>query len=171
MAIHGLRHSAFELKGNPPSSLIVDPLTTYIGDNMTTWLRSFSASITGLLDAIPSAVPSPMSREEAAWVRSHAWTPALRRIERAHPNGFHRWCACERGFCHPCRAGYHDQCASTEGPALDDRVGTMTDLTGVVVAAVLCGPGRRPCRWLCPCAHQRARREEPQPVRVPVGVV
>ncbi|WP_415926081.1 DUF6248 family natural product biosynthesis protein [Streptomyces sp. AK02-04a] len=137
---------------------------------MTTWLRSFSTSIIGFLDPIPLAVPSPMSHEEAAWVRSHAWTSALRRIEGAHPNGFYRWCPCERGLCHPCRAGYHDQCASSEGPTLDDRVGTVTGCAGVIVSVVRSAPGQRPCRWLCPCSHQqRTHRVAPQPVQVPVA--
>ncbi len=138
---------------------------------MTTWLRSFSSSILALCEPIPLSVPSPMSQQEAAWVRSHAWTPVLRRIEEAHPSGFHRWCTCERGRCHPCRAGYHDQCPGTRGPVLDDRLGTVTDRAGVMIAAVRSVPGQRPCRWVCSCTHQRTHRAAPQVVRVPVAAV
>ncbi|MGW2111943.1 DUF6248 family natural product biosynthesis protein, partial [Streptomyces sp. NPDC001948] len=69
---------------------------------MTTLLRLMGASIMGILDPVPSSVPSPMTNDEAAWVRANAWTKGLRRIEDAYPRGFFRWCSCERGTCHPC---------------------------------------------------------------------
>lgn len=58
---------------------------------MTTLLRLMGASIMGILDPVPSSVPSPMTDDEAAWVRASAWTKGLRRIEDAYPRGFFRW--------------------------------------------------------------------------------
>ncbi|MFJ3310871.1 DUF6248 family natural product biosynthesis protein [Streptomyces sp. NPDC086549] len=108
----------------------------------------------GILDPVPSTVPSPMTEVEGAWVRANAWTKGLRKIEDAYPHGFHRWCSCERGICHPCGSGHHDQCVSAGGPRVDKDAGTMTDRGGFVVAVIQYGPGERPCRWICPCTHQ-----------------
>jgi len=119
----------------------------------TTWLRFVGASIMGILDPVPSTVPSPMTEEEGAWVRANAWTKGLRKIEDAYPCGFHRWCSCERGICHPCGSGHHDQCVSPGGPRVDKDAGTMTDRGGFVVAVIQYGAGERPCRWVCPCTH------------------
>ncbi|MGW0297448.1 DUF6248 family natural product biosynthesis protein [Streptomyces anthocyanicus] len=129
---------------------------------MTTWLRYVGASIMGILDPIPAALPSPMSDEEGAWVRANAWTKALRRIDTAYPHGFHRWCSCERGTCHPCRSGHHDQCISANGPRVDEDAGTMTDRDGFVVAVIRYRSGERPCQWNCPCTHPTADGEEGQ---------
>ncbi|MFJ8158501.1 DUF6248 family natural product biosynthesis protein [Streptomyces sp. NPDC094468] len=119
----------------------------------TTWLRYVGASIMGILDPRPSSVPSPMSEEEGAWVRAHAWRAALRSIDDAYPHGFHRWCSCEAGTCHACRTGHHDQCISRHAPRVDEHAGTITDRSGFVVAVIRYATGQRPCRWLCPCAH------------------
>ncbi|MER7056599.1 DUF6248 family natural product biosynthesis protein [Streptomyces sp. NPDC000351] len=123
---------------------------------MTTWLRYVGASIMGILDPIPAPLASPMNDAEGAWVRANAWTKALRRIDAAYPHGFHRWCSCERGTCHPCRSGHHDQCVSTNGPRVDDDAGTMTDRDGFVVAVIRYRSGERPCWWNCPCTHTAA---------------
>ncbi|MFD3381322.1 MULTISPECIES: DUF6248 family natural product biosynthesis protein [unclassified Streptomyces] len=120
---------------------------------MTTWLRFVGASIMGILDPVPSTVPSLMSKEEGAWVRANAWTKGLLRIEDAYPYGFHCWCSCEAGTCHPCASGHHDQCVSADGPRVDENAGTMTDRGGFVVAVIRYGPGQRPCRWICHCTH------------------
>ncbi|MGW2651840.1 DUF6248 family natural product biosynthesis protein [Streptomyces sp. NPDC001393] len=120
---------------------------------MTTWLRFIGASIMGILDPVPSTVPSPMTEEEASWVRANAWTKGLRKIEDAYPHGFHRWCSCERGTCHPCASGHHDQCVSVGHPRVDKDAGTITDRGGFVVAVIQHGSGQRPCRWVCPCTH------------------
>ncbi|MGI5397060.1 DUF6248 family natural product biosynthesis protein [Streptomyces sp. CA-251251] len=126
---------------------------------MTTWLRYVGASIMGILDPIPAPLASPMSDEEGAWVRANAWTKALRRIDAAYPHGFHRWCSCERGTCHPCRTGHHHQCVSANGPRVDDDAGTMTDRDGFIVAVIHYRSGERPCRWNCPCTHPTADAE------------
>ncbi|PWI04917.1 hypothetical protein DIZ27_42480 [Streptomyces sp. NWU339] len=115
----------------------------------TTWLRYVGASIMGIL----GPVPSTMTEEEGAWVRANAWTKALRKIDDAYPHGFHRWCSCEAGTCHPCRTGHHDQCISRNGPHVDDAAGTITDRGGFVVAVIRYGPGQQPCRWICRCTH------------------
>ncbi|MGW1411298.1 DUF6248 family natural product biosynthesis protein [Streptomyces sp. NPDC002403] len=123
---------------------------------MTTLLRLIGASIMGILDPVPSSVPSPMTDDEAAWVRANAWTKGLRRIEDAYPRGFFRWCSCERGTCHPCATGHHTQCSSANGPRPDEDAGTITDRSGFVVAMIQYGPAQHPCRWICPCKHSAA---------------
>lgn len=120
---------------------------------MTTWLRYVGASIMGILDPVRSTAPSLMTEDEASWVRAHAWTRALRRIDEAYPHGFHRWCSCERGICHPCACRRHEQCVSANGPRVDTDAGTITDRGGFVVAVIQHGPTQRPCRWICPCTH------------------
>ncbi|MGV9654152.1 DUF6248 family natural product biosynthesis protein [Streptomyces sp. NPDC003554] len=121
--------------------------------HMTTLLRLIGASIMGILDPVPSSTTFPMSEAEGAWVRANAWTKGLRRIEDAYPHGFHRWCSCERGICHPCGSGHHEQCVSVNGPRLHEYAGTITDRGGFVVAVIQYGRGQQPCRWLCPCPH------------------
>jgi hypothetical protein len=120
---------------------------------MTTRLRHIGAAIMGILAPIPSTTPSPMTEEEGAWVRAHAWTKGLRKIDDAYPRGFHRWCSCERGICPGCASGHHDRCVSADGPRVDEHADTVTDALGLVVAVIRYGPGQRPCRWLCPCPH------------------
>ncbi|MFE9769776.1 DUF6248 family natural product biosynthesis protein [Streptomyces sp. NPDC005808] len=120
---------------------------------MTTRLRLIGAAFMGILKPVPSPTSSPMTGEEGAWIRAHAWTKALRRIDDAYPHGFHRWCSCERGVCHPCDSGRHDQCISADGPRIDKDAGTMTDRGGFVVAMIHYAAGQRPCRWNCPCTH------------------
>lgn len=120
---------------------------------MTTWLRYVGASIMGILDPVRSTAPSPMTEDEASWVRAHAWPKALHRIDEAYPHGFHRWCSCERGICHSCACTRHEQCVSATGPRVDTDAGTVTDRGGFVVAVIQHGPTQRPCRWICPCTH------------------
>ncbi|MFD7015212.1 DUF6248 family natural product biosynthesis protein [Streptomyces sp. NPDC059928] len=128
---------------------------------MTTRLRHIGASIMGILDPVPSPTTPPMSGEEGAWVRAHAWTKGLRRIEDAYPHGFHRWCSCERGTCTSCAAGRHDRCISATGPRTDPDAGTITDSAGFVVAVIHYAPGQRPCRWICRCTHPTPTAEKP----------
>src|SRR4051812_7221705 len=128
---------------------------------MTTWLRYIGGSIMGILDPRPSATPSPMTEEEGEWVRANAWRKALRKIDDAYPHGFHRWCACEAGTCHPCRTGHHDQCISRNGPRINEHAGTVVDRGGFVVAVIQYGPGQRPCRWSCPCTHPAGCEQTP----------
>ncbi|MFD9284652.1 DUF6248 family natural product biosynthesis protein [Streptomyces mirabilis] len=126
---------------------------------MTTRLRHIGASLMGILKPVPSPTASPMSEEEGAWVRAHAWTKALRRIDDAYPHGFHRWCSCERGVCNPCESGRHDRCVSAAGPRVDEHADTMTDRGGFVVAVIHYGTGQRPCRWNCPCTHAASKEQ------------
>ncbi|MFD6923711.1 DUF6248 family natural product biosynthesis protein [Streptomyces sp. NPDC059944] len=120
---------------------------------MTTRLRHIGAAILGILDPVPSPTASPMSEKEGAWVRTHAWTKGLRRIDDAYPHGFHRWCSCESGICNPCTTGRHDACVSADGPRIDRYAGVITDGQGFVAAVILWAPGQRPCRRTCPCSH------------------
>ncbi|AYG77907.1 hypothetical protein DWB77_00014 [Streptomyces hundungensis] len=136
---------------------------------MTTRLRHLGAAIIGILDPVPSPTTPPMSETEGAWVRAHAWTQGLRRIEDAYPHGFHRWCSCERGTCTACASGHHDRCISATGPRTDTDAGTLTDHGGFVVAVIHYTPSQRPCRWVCPCTHQERTAAadvcEPRPTR------
>ncbi|WP_455357189.1 DUF6248 family natural product biosynthesis protein [Streptomyces sp. SYSU K217416] len=75
------------------------------------------------------ASPSPMSEEEGAWVRANAWTKGLRRIED-DPRGFHRWCSCERGICHPAAPA-----TTTSASAPTAHASTRTPAPSPTVAA------------------------------------
>ncbi|WP_409240495.1 DUF6248 family natural product biosynthesis protein [Streptomyces sp. PA5.6] len=127
---------------------------------MTTRLRHIGAVLMGILKPIPANTPSPMTEEEGAWVRAHAWTEGLRKIDDAYPYGFHRWCSCERGICPGCASGHHARCVSASGPRVDEHADTITDARGFVVALLQYGPGQHPCRWLYPCLHP-SDTEEP----------
>lgn len=107
--------------------------------------------------------------DQAAWIRAHAWTPAMRKEHREVP-GHTDTCACQWGPTSHCLHGRHDRCHR----ATSQRVW----------ATVICGPdgvhplsfaepyehetdtfatGRRPttlalvwhadrvCRWACSC--------------------
>lgn len=52
---------------------------------------------------------APMSEAEAAWVRKHAWTRAMRRTHR-HCPAIHSKCPCQYGPCGSCSAGDHARC-------------------------------------------------------------
>lgn len=120
---------------------------------MTTRLRMIGAKILGILDPVP--LPSPMSEDEGAWVRAHAWTDGLREIEARYPHGFHRWCSCQRGTCWNCLNDRCDICVHRQrgGPDVDEHEpsGSVTDARGYVVALIVLRDGQRPCRWMCRC--------------------
>ncbi|MFJ9908110.1 DUF6248 family natural product biosynthesis protein [Streptomyces sp. NPDC101152] len=111
----------------------------------------------------PPPCPPPMTEEEGAWVRAHAWTKGLRKIDDAYPHGFHRWCSCERGICPGCISGHHDRCVSASGPRVDKHADTVTDAQGFFVAVIRYGPGQRPCPLLCPWPHPAPVQETAEP--------
>ena len=114
-----------------------------------TLLRLHAAAILAIREPIPSVVPSPMSEEEAAWVRAKAWTAPLRKIDDSYPHGYYRWCDCERGVCTNCVGGRHHNCATRNGPR--GGIESITDARGYVLAKVITAWGRRGCSWICPC--------------------
>ena len=50
-----------------------------------------------------------MTAAEAAWVRKHAWTPAMRKTYASVPAVL-AMCPCEYGPCGNCSAGQHENC-------------------------------------------------------------
>ncbi|MFE4512590.1 DUF6248 family natural product biosynthesis protein [Kitasatospora sp. NPDC056783] len=114
-----------------------------------TLLRLHGAAILAIREPIPSATPSPMSAEEAAWVRAHAWSASLRKIDDSYPHGYFCWCDCERGVCTNCVGGRHHSCATRNGPV--PGMESITDARGYVRARVVTAPGQRACSWICPC--------------------
>jgi hypothetical protein len=147
------------------------------------WLRVNAALILGIVDPIP--LPSPMSEDQAAWVREHAWTPALLAMDRDYPYGFHRWCDCQRGTCWNCLNNRCDICVHRQrgGPDIATTGPAVTDRRGFVIAMIVLRDTQRPCRWTCRCpcpktgpAPTRPRKQRttgqraPQPSHRPAPV-
>ncbi len=116
-------------------------------------LRLHAALILGICDPVP--MPSPMSEADGAWVREHAWTSALRKIDEPYPYGLYRWCLCQSGTCWNCLVGRCDLCVHRQqgGPDISGHgpARTITDSRGFVVAVFVLRDGERPCRWTCRC--------------------
>lgn len=105
----------------------------------------------------------------AAWIREHAWTPAMRKQFGEVP-GFYLMCACQFGLTTWCREGSHGRCCRAEPLRSSEtyilrRGGiypayfaepyahkTDTSATGpqfTQLAQVWLAD--RVCRWVCPC--------------------
>lgn len=54
-----------------------------------------------------------MTEAEAAWVREHVWTPAMRKDYVETP-AIHSMCPCEYGPCGHCATGHRDRCPYTD---------------------------------------------------------
>ena len=63
--------------------------------------------------ATASNSPRQMTEAEAAWVREHVWTRAMRKVYAETP-AIHSMCPCEYGPCGRCSAGRHDRCPYTD---------------------------------------------------------
>ncbi|NRQ40687.1 hypothetical protein HII36_54090 [Nonomuraea sp. NN258] len=98
-----------------------------------------------------------MTPEQAAWVREHAWLPAMRRQPYWLPGGGTTYdqgaalavCACMEGICWQCRSGRHEFCDRRRikpGPEwwIQNRPLDYITPTAVWIAG-------RACRSLCPC--------------------
>lgn len=116
-----------------------------------------------------------MTPAEAAWIREHVWTPAMRKARAEMASR----CACQYGPTAHCLAGRHAQCG--RGTPLPGPIGYVTDNADGVLgfAAPYEHPhetatGRHPtalamvwyadrlCAWVCPCVcHARAPRMVP----------
>lgn len=126
-----------------------------------------------------------MTPDSAAWVRAHAWTPAMRR--EARDLAWIVTCACQSGPTWHCTNDRHDQCA--RATALPRWEAVICDRTGIYPVyhaephrhptPSITGPRRervaqiwladRTCRWVCPCTcHTGARpAAAPEPETVP----
>ena len=113
-----------------------------------------------------------MTAAEAAWVREHAWTPAMRRQWRQIP-AVYSMCPCEYGPCGRGAAGEGESCSGLGGGAegaaahsdvpagwVTDRLAGIPTLGGAESWAVWEAGVRHDSR--CPC-HRRGHipRREP----------
>ncbi|MFI0742805.1 DUF6248 family natural product biosynthesis protein [Streptomyces sp. NPDC021100] len=105
----------------------------------------------GLLD--PVANDSPMSEDEGAWVREHAWPAFLHHIDDSYAFGFWRWAMCERGTCWNCHAGRCDLCLHRQKgrPDACDNTDAVHNHQGRRVADLILRPGGERCVWWCRC--------------------
>ncbi|WP_435109763.1 DUF6248 family natural product biosynthesis protein [Nocardiopsis synnemataformans] len=137
----------------------------------TPHLRLIGSLIMGIVDPVdlPSPLDEPMSEEDAAWVREHAWTPGLRAIERVYPWGFHRWCSCQRGTCWNCLNYRCDICVHRQlgGAQVDTGAGVITTGAGYVAGELLHHEKQAPCRWLCRCPCDKTSSADPAPEAAP----
>lgn len=105
---------------------------------------------------------------EAAWIRGHAWTPAMRRTHRTVP-GLTSTCACQSGLTSWCWHDQHGRCHRAAplgdvhtficGPDGETVLSFPQPYTHPTDTAT--GPRRtyaaqvwladRVCRWVCPC--------------------
>ncbi|MGW3196739.1 DUF6248 family natural product biosynthesis protein [Streptomyces sp. NPDC001118] len=123
----------------------------------------------GLVDPVPN--PSPMSEDDAAWVRENVWPPFFHKIDDGYAWGYWRWSFCERGTCRNCLAGRCDGCMHRQkgGPDVCDNAEPVHNHRGRTVATLILRPGGEPCVWWCRCpcpkdgdapARPRRRRKE-----------
>jgi hypothetical protein len=128
-------------------------------------LTFHKALILGLVDPVPNS--SPMSEDEGAWVRAHAWPDHYRLLERGYPWGYWRWSTCERGTCWNCLGNRCDLCVHRQegGPSVDDNFDWLHNHLGHAVARVIVRPDGAPCVWQCrcPCDKTTAPEEEAHP--------
>ncbi|MER7971035.1 DUF6248 family natural product biosynthesis protein [Streptomyces sp. NPDC096080] len=110
----------------------------------------------GLVDPVPN--PSPMSEEEGAWVREHAWSDYFRTLDRGYTWGFVRWSTCEKGTCWNCLAGRCEWCMDRQrgGPLVDDNKDWVHNQQGIGVAELILRPGGETCVWQCRCLCPKA---------------
>ncbi|MFE6274072.1 DUF6248 family natural product biosynthesis protein [Streptomyces goshikiensis] len=105
----------------------------------------------GLVDPVPN--DSPMTEDEGAWVRAHAWPGFLHHIDDGYAFGFWRWAMCERGTCWNCIAGRCDLCLHRQKgrPDACDNTDDVHNQHGLPVARLILRPGGEPCVWWCRC--------------------
>lgn len=116
----------------------------------------------GLVDPVPA--PSPMSEEDGAWVREHAWLRFHRELEKGYPWGYWRYGHSERGTCWNCLNRRCDLCVHRQqcGPSVDDGVDWVTNHRGHTIATFLTvAPGQRPCSWACRCPCPKTAETPP----------
>ena len=120
-----------------------------------------------------------MSPDQAAWVREHVWTGAMRKTYREVP-GFYLACACQSGLSHYCTHGACGKCHRAEPgpPSYEDLICDRTGSYPVHMAEpyehptqTITGPRRlrdamvwhadRTCRWICPHTCHAAQPDHP----------
>ncbi|MFC2599128.1 MAG: DUF6248 family natural product biosynthesis protein [Actinomyces massiliensis] len=106
-----------------------------------------------------NASPARMTEAEAAWVREHVWTPAIRKGKcELWIGGTH--CPCQYGPCGHCAAGDHAHCPYEQANPSEDVkawaqrqsdtcAGYLTDARGAVMADFWEVGVRHDAR--CPC--------------------
>lgn len=125
-----------------------------------------------------------MTPQEAAWVREHVWTGAMRKTHRDVPAFFTR-CLCQSGPSTWCQMDRHDRChRATDLPACEAYITNSVEQVAYFGEAyghpTLSATGwhyeraamvwlaDRVCRWVCPCecGHdgRRAGMPAPRPV-------
>ncbi|MFE7461610.1 DUF6248 family natural product biosynthesis protein [Nocardiopsis terrae] len=136
------------MTGRPQRTLTEDEL-----DMIRDWpaLCLHRALLQGLVDPAPN--PSPMTEEDASWVREHAWQAHHREIESGYPFGWHRYGYCERGSCWNCLAKRCDLCVHRQqgGPSRDDGRSWVYNHRGRPVSTLLRLPKGGECVWWCRC--------------------
>lgn len=90
----------------------------------------------------------PFPAEDAAWIRTHAWTPAMRRAARS---GFFTRCACW-GW-NPCQQSEHDRCGPPPG-LVTANYALIGDLASRATQERIWQATT--CRWICNCPHHTA---------------
>lgn len=131
--------------------------------------------------ANPGTGPTP---DQAAWIRDHAWTPAMRKTHREVP-AFFRTCDCQYGLTSWCQHDQHDRCH--RAPPLRSVETYICDTTGTTPLAFAApyehrtdtsatGPqftslaqvwlADRVCRWVCPCTCHTAPPEPGPPLQL-----
>jgi hypothetical protein len=114
-----------------------------------------------------------MSPAAAAWIRTHAWTPAMLKVHKHVPQ-FHSHCACQHGETGHCSGGQHRACVrgeplpscetyicGTDGQVLHlpepfehpspSATGARRERAAMVWLA------DRVCKWRCPCSCHRSQ--------------
>lgn len=99
---------------------------------------------------ILSFPPEPMSEDAAAWVRTYAWTPKMRKTFEEVPGSYLR-CGCQGGMTGHCDAGRHGKCRAGEARVTVE--GWITNSSEIVLDS---RGGQvwladRDCRYRCPC--------------------
>jgi hypothetical protein len=106
-----------------------------------------------------------MTPDEAAWIRDHAWTPAMRRqpywipgtstatYDHAHALAL---CACMVHVCSACRGHRHELCHAQR---IRPQPEWYLQAPGTHRAIPVWAAGRA-CRSLCPCPHVKPPRWE-----------
>lgn len=128
--------------------------------------------------ANPGTGPTP---DQAAWIRAHAWTAAMRR--EALPAS----CACQYGTCGYCVHGRHDACINRQTWPKHRIAGYVCGRGGITppclaepyeheTSASATGPqftslaqvwlADRVCRWVCPCSCHTAPPEPGPPLQL-----
>lgn len=127
-------------------------------------------------------VTATMTDLEAAWVRDHAWTKAMRKTFAQAP-GFYLVCGCQSGPCHYCQHGNHRECVHRRNqPLVEDECVITNGRERVLylpeqfkhphrtatgwhrTKAAMVWLADRRCVWSCPCDCRAGEPIQPPPI-------